>query len=238
MIPMERTDLSFWQKFRELQTKMFWQSDTVQNHMYSSEPLEWPFLAKGVAYWYKGKETNVKKNLLIFCKDLLCLKVKLFQAQIHLLGNIALWYSTSIGLLVYVALLVFYLLRRRRQIIDLNDQEWMKFQNIGFTFLLGYLINFVPYFFVERTLFLHNYLPALVYKICLLCFLVEHVYDILRKSNQNLIILAYKLLVVTWLFYVFHVFRTFLSVSYGRTRLTTDYVMSLRWRSTWDFIFS
>lgn len=60
MIPMERTDLSFWQKFRELQTKMFWQSDTVQNHMYSSEPLEWPLLSKGIAYWYQ-KDTNVRR---------------------------------------------------------------------------------------------------------------------------------------------------------------------------------
>lgn len=59
MIPMERTELSFWQKFRELQSKMFWQSDTVQNHMYSSEPLEWPLLSKGIAYWYQ-KETNVR----------------------------------------------------------------------------------------------------------------------------------------------------------------------------------
>lgn len=161
-----------------------------------------------------------------------------FQAQIHLLGNIALWYSTTTGLLVYVALMVFYSLRRRRQIIDLNDQEWRKFQNIGFTLFLGYLVNFLPYFFIERTLFLHNYLPALVYKICLLCFLIEHVYDALRKSNQKLIILAYKLFVITWLFYVFHVFRTFLTVSYGRSKLTTDCVMKLRWRDTWDFIFS
>lgn len=160
------------------------------------------------------------------------------QAQIHLLGNIALWYSATFGLLLYVALLVFYLLRRRRQIIDLHDQEWMKFQHIGFTLFLGYAINLVPYFFVERTLFLHNYLPALVYKICLLCFLVEHVYDILRRTQQKFIIFAYKVLVVTWLFYVFHVFQTFLSVSYGRTKLTTDAVMRLRWRDTWDFIFS
>ncbi|CRK93645.1 CLUMA_CG007174, isoform A [Clunio marinus] len=216
MIPMERTDLSFWQKFRELQSKMFWQSDTVQNHMYSSEPLEWPFLSKGIAYWYQ-KDTN---------------------AQIHLLGNIALWYSTTFSLLFYVAFLVFYLLRRRRQFIDLNDQEWRKFQDAGFTFLLGYLINFLPYFFVERTLFLHNYLPALIYKIYLLCFLIEHIHDILRRSNQNLIIFTYKVLVCSWLIYVFHVFRTFLIVSYGRTRLTTDDVMNLRWRDTWDFIFS
>ena len=59
MIPMERTQLSFWQKFRELQIKMFWQSETVQNHMYSSEPLEWPLMSKGIAYWYQ-KDTNVR----------------------------------------------------------------------------------------------------------------------------------------------------------------------------------
>lgn len=58
MIPIERTRLSFWQKFRELQMKMFWQGETVQNHMYSSEPIEWPLMSKGIAYWYQ-KDTNV-----------------------------------------------------------------------------------------------------------------------------------------------------------------------------------
>jgi hypothetical protein len=59
MIPLKQTHLSFWQKFRELQTKMLWQNtETVQNHMYSSEPLEWPLLSKGIAYWYQ-KESNV-----------------------------------------------------------------------------------------------------------------------------------------------------------------------------------
>lgn len=63
MIPTERTHLSFWQKFRELQMKMLWQStETVQNHMYSSEPSEWPLLSKGIAYWYQ-KESNVIKLL-------------------------------------------------------------------------------------------------------------------------------------------------------------------------------
>lgn len=155
-----------------------------------------------------------------------------------MLGNIALWYSATIGLVLYIVTLVFYLLRRRRQIIDLTNQEWMKFQNIGFTLFGGYLINYLPYFFVERTLFLHNYLPALVYKICLLCYLIEHGYDTLKKLQQKLIIILYKILIVAWLFYICYVFRTFLSVSYGRTKLTTDFVMQLRWKDTWDFIFA
>lgn len=161
-----------------------------------------------------------------------------FQAQIHLLGNIAIWYSSTLSVLFYVALMVFYFLRRRRQIIDLSNQEWMKFESIGYILLMGYAINFAPYFFVERTLFLHNYLPALIYKICLLCAVVEHVYNILRKTKQNIMIFTFKLIVVLWLVYVFYVFKTFLAVSYGRTKLTSESILSLRWRDTWDFIFS
>lgn len=47
MIPIEPTVLTFLEKFRELQLKMLWYTDSVQSHMYSSEPLEWPLLSKG-----------------------------------------------------------------------------------------------------------------------------------------------------------------------------------------------
>lgn len=149
-----------------------------------------------------------------------------------------LWYSATIGLAVYVAFLIFYLLRRQRLIYDLTPKEWGKYQEMGFTLFLGYLINFLPYFFVERTLFLHNYLPALVFKICLLCFLIEHIYVILKKLKQKLLLMAYKLLVVIWLFNVFYVYKTFFALTYGRTNLTVDECLNLRWKDTWDFIFS
>lgn len=149
-----------------------------------------------------------------------------------------LWYSATISLGVYVAFLIFYLLRRQRQIHDLTLAEWTKFQDMGFTLFLGYLINFLPYFFVERTLFLHNYLPALVFKICLLCFLIEHIYILLKKLKQEILLVVYKLLVVIWLFNVFYVYKTFFALTYGRTKLTVDECLNLRWKDTWDFIFS
>lgn len=135
-------------------------------------------------------------------------------------------------------MMVFYFLRRRRQIIDLCDQEWRKFESIGYSLLLGYIINFAPYFFVERTLFLHNYLPALIFKICLLCAVIEHIYDILKRLKQNFMIFVLKLAILIWIGFVFHVFKTFLSVTYGRTKLTSESILTLRWRDTWDFIFS
>lgn len=60
MIPTSATKLSFWQKFFELQYKMlFTSTDGVQNHMYSSEPLEWPLMSRGIAYWVSSK-SNVR----------------------------------------------------------------------------------------------------------------------------------------------------------------------------------
>jgi dolichyl-phosphate-mannose-protein mannosyltransferase len=39
----------------------------------------------------------------------------------------------------------------------------------------GYLIHYLPYFFVERTLFLHHYLPAFVFKVLLTAAVIEHI---------------------------------------------------------------
>ena len=43
------------------------------------------------------------------------------QAQIHLLGNIVVWYSGTICVAIYCSLLVFYLLRRRRRCFDIPE---------------------------------------------------------------------------------------------------------------------
>lgn len=60
MIPTTVTELSFWDKFYELNYKtIFAVVDGVQNHMYSSEPLEWPLMSRGIAYWVSSR-SNVR----------------------------------------------------------------------------------------------------------------------------------------------------------------------------------
>ncbi|GJQ85607.1 hypothetical protein Trydic_g20157 [Trypoxylus dichotomus] len=107
MIPTTMTKLSFWDKFFELQYKMMFSgTESVQNHMYSSEPLEWPFMSRGIAYWISSTS----------------------NAQIHLLGNIVIWYSATYCLLIYSLLLIFYLLRRRRLCYDIDEETWKAFR--------------------------------------------------------------------------------------------------------------
>lgn len=52
MIPTAVTQLTFWEKFAELQYKMLSHApDAPLGHMFASEPAEWPLLVRSIAYW-------------------------------------------------------------------------------------------------------------------------------------------------------------------------------------------
>ncbi|KAL3283415.1 hypothetical protein HHI36_006560 [Cryptolaemus montrouzieri] len=216
MIPMSATKLSFWEKVIELHYKMWFAStENLQNHMYSSEPLEWPLMSRGIAYWVSSNS----------------------NAQIHLLGNVVIWYSATLGLFIYVSLLIFYLLRRRRLIYDLDNQTWEEFRMNGEIFLTGYLFHYLPYFFVERTLFLHHYLPAFVFKVFLLVSVMEHIYIVCRDTLKFKLFAKLLILVqLIWLCLIIYVHLKFSVLSYGTTELSMKNVLDLRWKDTWDFI--
>lgn len=217
MIPTEKTRLSFWAKLLELQAKMLTQTKTVPSHMYSSMPHEWPLMDKGIAYWLDSESS----------------------AQIYLLGNVLIWYTATAGIFFYAVLLAFYAVRRQRLCFDISEAEWQRFLIAGDTFFVGYLMHYLPYFFVDRTLFLHNYLPAFVFKLLLLCFVIEHVDYLLRiicTGRGVHIVRLYRLAIVLWLLAVLAIFVKFMPFSYGARKMTTNEVRDLRWKDTWDFV--
>ena len=64
MIPTAVTQLSFWDKFMELQFKMAAHaSDAPHGHMFASEPAEWPLLTRSIAYWL-SPNSNVSSFVL------------------------------------------------------------------------------------------------------------------------------------------------------------------------------
>lgn len=108
---------------------------------------------------------------------------------------------------------------------------------IGEVFLLGYLFHYLPYFFIERTLFLHHYLPAFAFKILLLAATLEHIYIVLNDVVKVKPAAYFFILVLlVWLGAIVFVFNKFSVLSYGTTALSTNDVINLRWKDTWDFI--
>lgn len=56
------------------------------------------------------------------------------------------------------------------------EASWNQFVFVGEAVVIGYLLHFITFFPMERTLFIHHYLPALFFKIVLLPVLMEHVH--------------------------------------------------------------
>ena len=116
------------------------------------------------------------------------------------MGNIVIWYSGSLAVVAYGAFLVCYLLRRRRCCYDITEgckgagcinnlkvnschqlvDAFVRFVGVGEVLLGGYLIHYVPFFFYDRTLFVHHYLSAYMYKLMLTAFVLDHIYSIAR----------------------------------------------------------
>ena len=186
--------------------------DARMEHKYSSGPAEWPLMAKNIAYWM-SRDNN---------------------SQIHLVGNLVVWYTSFAGVVCLSLLCVFYLLRRQRQVYDISEAQWQHFLFIMELFVGGYLIHYLPYFMEDRTLFLHHYLPSVIFKVIALAALGDHLYTVLPKSSMCRAMIRYSGVVL--LAVAFQAFVSLSVFTYGSEALTKPQLDSLRWVDTWDFL--
>nr|XP_055056207.1 protein O-mannosyl-transferase 1 isoform X1 [Misgurnus anguillicaudatus]XP_055056208.1 protein O-mannosyl-transferase 1 isoform X1 [Misgurnus anguillicaudatus] len=205
-------NLTFMAKFLELQWKMLTVKNEESEHKYSSSPLEWITLDTNIAYWLHPS-TN---------------------AQIQLIGNLVTWTTGNIALAVYSLLLLIYLLRRRRKVLDISEDSWEQLVLAGVVTIGGWSVNYVPFFLMEKTLFLYHYLPALTFKVLQIPIVVEHLYThVLRSSAQQKSFVGVILAVLTSIF-VCH--RNLSPLTYGQPALTSDQLTALCWKESWDLL--
>ncbi|XP_053509899.1 protein O-mannosyl-transferase 1 isoform X3 [Ictalurus furcatus] len=206
-------NLTFMAKFMELQWKMLTVRNEESEHKYSSLPLEWITMDTNIAYWLHPSS----------------------NAQIHLIGNIVTWTLANLALLVYVVLFLTYLLRRRRKIEDIPEASWEQLVLAGVVCSGGWAVNYLPFFLMEKTLFLYHYLPALTFQILQIPVVVEHLYTHTLRSpwHQK----AFGGVILAALCSVYICYRTFSPLTYGQPELTPEQLNALRWRDSWDILF-
>ncbi|XP_028740516.1 protein O-mannosyl-transferase 1 isoform X1 [Peromyscus leucopus] len=205
-------NLSFMARFSELQWKMLTLKNEDSEHKYSSTPLEWVTLDTNIAYWLHPRTS----------------------AQIHLLGNIVIWTSASLATVAYTLLFFWYLLRRRRSICDLPEDAWSHWVLAGALCTGGWALNYLPFFLMERMLFLYHYLPALTFQILLLPIVLQHVSDHLCRSQLQKNV--FSALVVAWYSSACHVSNMLRPLTYGDTSLSPGELRALRWKDSWDIL--
>ncbi|KAF9163839.1 hypothetical protein DFQ26_002095 [Actinomortierella ambigua] len=139
--PRRVSKMSFIKKYLELQRRMIaHNSGLTASHPYMSNPIEWPFLPRGISFWTKNDT----------------------REQIYLLGNpLGVWACIA-GLAIAGGISVADILSRRRGYYPLNEDSQKRFyMTVGFL-VVGYVLHFVPFFMMGRKLFLHHYMPALL----------------------------------------------------------------------------
>ncbi|KAF8159439.1 glycosyltransferase family 39 protein [Crassisporium funariophilum] len=224
--------MSFFRKFAELQLLMMQHNaGLTASHPYASSPINWPFLLSGISFW---TENEPKK-------------------QIYLIGNIIGWWTCTVALSIYIGIIGADLLARRRGMDPIPDAVRNRlWNNTGF-FLLIWAVHYIPFFLMNRQLFVHHYLPshlasALIAGAVLNFVLSETInYPIsvfgpkLRKPRPKQwsdIGLKGPAILLGFGFVLFLMFIFIAPLTYGTPGLTGDQVNSKRLLSTWTLHFA
>ncbi|XP_046307603.1 protein O-mannosyl-transferase 1 isoform X3 [Marmota monax] len=173
-------------------------------------------------------EVDISRNLSFMAK------FSELQAQIHLLGNIVIWASANLATAAYTLLFFWYLLRRRRSVCDLPEDAWRQWALTGALCVGGWALNYLPFFLMEKTLFLYHYLPALTFQILLLPVVLQHVSDHLCRSQVQRSL--FSALVIAWYSTACHVSNMLRPLTYGDRSLSPSELQALRWKDSWDIL--
>ncbi|KAK7521655.1 protein O-mannosyl-transferase 1 [Phyllosticta citriasiana] len=155
--PRKVKKLPFFRKYLELQRAMFFHNNALtSSHPYSSFPISWPFLLRGVSFW-TDNET---------------------RQQIYFVGNPLGWWIASSLLAVFAGIIGADQLALRRGVDALDDRTRSRLYNSTGFFFLTWAAHYLPFFIMGRQLFLHHYLPAHLASVLVTGALVEFIFNI------------------------------------------------------------
>ncbi|MCJ1314097.1 hypothetical protein MMC25_007777 [Agyrium rufum] len=137
--PRKVKSIPFLKKYFELQRAMFYHNNALtSSHPYSSHPIQWPFLLRGVSFWTQNDT----------------------RRQIYFLGNPIGWWLTSSLLAVFAGIIGADQLSLRRGVDALDGRTRSRLYNSTGFFFLTWAAHYLPFYLMGRQLFLHHYLPA------------------------------------------------------------------------------
>lgn len=189
--------------------KSFVQDDDLEPDAIVSRPVEWPILRRGMRMSQWGNH----HKFYMFYNPLTCLLIGLaiFLAP-------AIWSTKQImlerGKAQTAAKNVCVRKAKQRKLISKSMRDsFMLFLGIG-----GWLIHYVPFFFVSRVLYMHHYFSAMYFSL----FAVSYILNQLSYRAHLMVTAAVVL-----------VYVLYSPLTYGF--LSEDKVRHLKLFSTWDF---
>ncbi|KAK0535978.1 Protein O-mannosyltransferase 2 [Tilletia horrida] len=118
----------------------------------ASGPLEWPFLWNGL-------------RMNSWADD---------SVKYYLVGNVLVWWGSTISLPVFVLVLGWYLARIQRRHADLSPSDFNQFVFVGKVAGIGWFLHYLPFLMMGRVTYIHHYLPTLYFAVIMLVHLLDH----------------------------------------------------------------
>ncbi|OUM70253.1 glycosyltransferase family 39 protein [Piromyces sp. E2] len=225
--------MNFFSKYLELQSVMLSQNNALTKpHPYQSRPQSWPVLTRGISFW-ENKDT---------------------EQQIYLLGNPFSYFISLIAYITYCSIWIVDRLLEHRGIHQLYGKIRLWWDRTAGFLFIGYLLHYLPFFIMGRSLFLHHYLPASIFGfmivgalfefLCIYVFVPQEVEKKSITSKEKKVIYRaqipkfYWVIVAVVSIIVLGIFVYFSPLIYGLKFKSHEQLVARKWLKTWDLQFT
>lgn len=185
----------------------------VKEHKYASLPFEWPFAVNGVRYFTTDDADKTLTDEP--------------GSQIFLLGNMAIYY---VGLFIIASFYIKFGFRALRALNPFNvlvePLHTFVYYHASASYLFGWFINFLPYFYMSRQLFSHHYLTSVFFMILAIAQFLE--LQMTKNKTIGTILMLVIALAAAFCYF------TFFPLIYGLS-WTREQCQAARWFPGWDF---
>lgn len=127
----------------------------------ASSAWQWPTLNVGIRMCGWGKE----------------------RAKYFMIGSPATTWPSTVGVVLFAFIVLYYLIRWQRQYVDFSDPHKLKVFLMGGIYpMFGWGLHFMPFLIMGRVTYVHHYVPALYFAMIVFCYEVE---SFTRKLNSS-----------------------------------------------------
>ncbi len=151
---------NFLKNFIDLNKSMYTATQSLTNyHPYSSPWYTWPIMLKPIFYWESSADLKSDS-----------------KSYIYYFGNPFIYFLSSGTIIILIGYIFF--IKYYKQIFTQNKKQ------IDFLYfiLIGYTLNFLPFLFIKRVMFLYHYQTALVFSILSIAYILELFINFKRKT--------------------------------------------------------
>ncbi|KAI8985200.1 glycosyltransferase family 39 protein [Pilobolus umbonatus] len=218
--------MGFLEKFLEYQKLMIHHNNHLTaEHPFASRPLAWILMTRGISYWADQGKMN----------------------QIYMTGNIAGWWLSLVSLIVFSVVCLVDAAYRKRGSFLLNQAVRKRLVRSGGFFFLLWACHYFPFFSMNRSLYLHHYLPALVCSYLLLgtVFQLLFIQGVQSPSlvgeiiiNQGIVTLRSYIVASILIGLQYLVYSRLSPITYGTPSLSPEGFKHVKLLDSWDVQFS